>query len=302
MVLTPIIALTLSLPQVFNHVQFNANNSVKDETNSFKVMTYNVRLFDLYNWSKNKETRNKIFSLIKQEEPAIICFQEFYHRDKPGFFDTKDSLVKLLKANNIHESYTHHMKGKQHFGLATMTAFPIVDKGQILFGNDNNNQCIYTDVLVDEDTVRIYNVHLASIRFQKADYMAIGDKKGEKIYHKSKQTRKDQKIMNRLKSAFIKRSEQSKLVLAHIKACPHEVVLCGDFNDTPNSYCYQLFNEYLADAFKVSGKGTSGTYIGNFPSYRIDYLFHSTSIHSSDYTKHSEPYSDHHALSCWVNL
>ena len=29
-------------------------------------MSFNVRLFDLYNWSKNKETRKAIFEFIKK--------------------------------------------------------------------------------------------------------------------------------------------------------------------------------------------------------------------------------------------
>ena len=43
-----------------------------------KVMSFNVRLFDLYNWSQN-EKQNQIISFIKKENPDIICFQEYYY-------------------------------------------------------------------------------------------------------------------------------------------------------------------------------------------------------------------------------
>ena len=48
-----------------------------------KVMSYNVRLFDLYNWSHNTATRNEILDLIRVEDPDILCLQEFVHADDP---------------------------------------------------------------------------------------------------------------------------------------------------------------------------------------------------------------------------
>ena len=45
---------------------------------SVKVLSYNVRLFDLYNWTHNKDTRNNIFSFLKDESADILCLQEFF--------------------------------------------------------------------------------------------------------------------------------------------------------------------------------------------------------------------------------
>ena len=266
---------------------------------SIKVMTYNVRLFDLYNWSENKSTRDEIFSFLQKENADIICFQEFYHQDNSKTFKTRDILLEKLEAKNIHEGYTHLLKKQQHFGVVTFSKYPIIAKGEIKFSSDDNNNCIYSDIKINEDTIRVYNMHLASIRFQKADYDAIGESDSKTKYTN---VSSKQKIIGRLSSAFKNRSEQVKTVKEHMNNSPYRVIACGDFNDTPISYCYRIMTEGLYDAFKESGFGTSGTYIGKFPSFRIDYILHSKEINSYEYQKHSEELSDHHAVSCEVIL
>ena len=47
-----------------------------------RIMSYNVKNFDLYNWSGNKDTRSKMMKLIKKESPDIICFQEYFSDDE----------------------------------------------------------------------------------------------------------------------------------------------------------------------------------------------------------------------------
>jgi len=69
----------------YNHLRatfafhFSGNNSAKAAAvDAIKVMTYNVRLFDLYNWTKNLDSRENIFVMLKRESPDILCLQEFY--------------------------------------------------------------------------------------------------------------------------------------------------------------------------------------------------------------------------------
>ena len=46
-----------------------------------KVMSFNVRLFDLYNWSNNRKTREEIIQFIRKENPDVIAFQEYYSNE-----------------------------------------------------------------------------------------------------------------------------------------------------------------------------------------------------------------------------
>ena len=53
--------------------------SVHDEQKKYdlSLLSYNVRYFDVYNWSKQKDTRQKLFDYLNRFEGDIICLQEF---------------------------------------------------------------------------------------------------------------------------------------------------------------------------------------------------------------------------------
>jgi hypothetical protein len=52
----------------------------------------------------------------------------------------------------------------------------VVNEGQVPFENEVNNFCIYVDVLVGSDTVRIYNAHLQSFRLNKKSLELFDEK------------------------------------------------------------------------------------------------------------------------------
>jgi len=276
---------------------FHFGSGIENIKGGIKVLSYNVRNFDLYNWTHNKETRNKIFSFLKNESADIVCLQEFFQGDS-GYFETLDTVIKATQTVDHHIKYTLSRKKKHHWGIATFSKYPIVFKGKVPFKYKSNNICIFSDLKIGDDTVRVYNMHLQSISFGNADYKFIEALKEnndtldvEDIGIASKN------ILRRIKRAFIKRTTQAEKILAHINACKYLVILCGDFNDTPFSYTYHAFAEKYKDAFMESGSGIGKTYIGRMPSYRIDYVFHSSEFSSSNFEVHSEELSDHYPVS-----
>ena len=278
------------------YVQMTFGNIPDGSKKPVKVMSYNVKVFDLYDWTKNIETRKNIFSLIRDEAPQIACFQEYFHRDSSKFANT-DSLMALPNFKYNHVQYTTSVKYSQHFGIATFSNYPIINRGRVEFGYKGNNVCIYSDILIRKDTVRIYNMHLQSIAFSKEDYKYIDDLQKnvetEDVEH-------SRSILKRLKDAFIKRAQQADLVQASIASSPYPVIVCGDFNDTPASYAYASISNTLQDAFVESGNGFGRSYIGKFPSFRIDYILHSASFRAYDFRTIREELSDHFPIVCYL--
>ncbi len=126
--------------------------------NTFKIMSYNVRLFDLYNWTNNLKTREKIHNLIQTEAPDILCMQEFFTED-PGKFENIHTLQKLQKASYYHFHKTLTLHTNNHWGIATFSYYPIINKGHIDFPGKTFNLAIYTDIIINENTIRVYNIH-----------------------------------------------------------------------------------------------------------------------------------------------
>ena len=283
----------------FNHLRhfFTVNFSDPLLKQKIEVLSYNVHIFNLYDLENRLANRNAIFDFLKAEDAGIYCFQEFYHQDGSANFVTKDSMVKLLNTPYYHERYTHELTNKRYFGVATFSKYPIINKGEIPFENDPNNFCIYSDLVTVIDTIRVFNAHIGSIRLQDDDYRFFNEDTAEDLYHNNEV---GQRILKRLKIGFEKRAVQAEKTAAEIEKSPYPVILCGDFNDTPVSYCYRQFNRLLNDAFVTSGNGVGTTYIGEVPSNRIDYIFYSDKFESAGFTTHDVDYSDHKPISCAI--
>lgn len=289
-------SLILIIIGMYHHSRYFQINSfayIKKNENSINVMSYNVRLFDLYNWNKNKESKQKILNLIKAQNPDIICFQEYFY-DKSKQFQTRDLIMKELGFNYYHENFSDESKKNSYFGLATFSKFPIINRENLQFNNDNSNQCIWSDIVKDKDTLRIFNTHLGSIRFNHSDYNIIGGK-GSPIWPYQKIPQQD--IIKRLKLGFSKRSKQISQLIPIINQSPFKKIICCDLNDTPISYAYNRMDRHLKDAFTYSGIGLGGTYIGKVPGLRIDYIWHDKRLSSNNFLTHREELSDHKAIS-----
>lgn len=263
---------------------------------SFKFLSFNVRLFNLYKWETKTDAKAGIFDFIQREDPGIICFQEFYTRDNSSV--DEDKIKESLKAyDQSHIFYSLNKKNKDntsHFGIATFSKFPIVNKGEIKFPN-TFNMCIYTDLRIGQDTIRVYNNHLQSIKFLKEDLIVLDSLK---VKYNEKQMIGIRRIVMRVKDAFERRSKQVDAVARHIKSSPHPVIVCGDFNDSPVSYSYQTMRDELKDAFIESGSGIGYTYRGKFPSYRIDYILYNPLLKSYEYQSPKLELSDHYPVIC----
>jgi len=275
----------------------NEENSTQTE---LRVMSYNVHLFDRYNADRNKsyKTKSKILEYLKDRNPDIVCFQEFYNQDPPTSFITKDTILKLMGTKYYHERLAHKLSGRQNFGVAIFSKHRIINKGNINFEGHKRdyNYCIYTDIVKGIDTFRVYNVHLQSIRLKKNDY-AIFDTKKRSGSNKSSNFIN---LISKIKNAYPIRAEQAMLVQKHMVKSPYSIIVCGDFNDTPLSYCYNKFNSTLVDAFRNTSSGIGATYAANIPAMRIDYIFHSKNLGSLDFTIQQEKLSDHYAIDCKV--
>ncbi len=269
----------------FFALHFTNKKDIK--TGDIRILSYNVKTFDLYNWSKNYRSRQKIIHFIDSVQPDIACFQE-YITDNRNIINTTDTLSGLLHTNFIHQYFLRSNR-YFHFGMATFSKYPIVHRDEILFKNSQNFVLI-TDILKNKDTIRVFNCHLQSNRFDQHEFNyldSISDNFDKKKFHELKP------ILKRLRLAFHKRAHQIVILKNSMNRSPYPIILCGDFNDVPNSYTYQTLSKNLYDSFLESGNGFGTTYSKFLMPYRIDFVLydnHFTSVYSKVY---EIPYSDH---------
>ena len=100
-----------------------------------------------------------------------------------------------------------------------------------------------------------------------------------------------------MKLSYQNRVSEAIKIKKHINKSPYNVIVCGDFNDTPISYTFSNLKKGLADAFQESGIGIGNSYVG-IPTLRIDYILHSKKYKSFNYKKNKYELSDHYPISC----
>ncbi len=282
---------TIQFPD-FSKDKRNLSTNQESDHSTVRIMNYNVKNFDYYNWTHNNNLKSRrfFFNFIKKENPDIICFQEFFTLYEHPFKNL-DTLVNILNYKWYFFEKKISVK-HQHFGIATFSKYPIVRKGSLLFPNSKNNGCIFIDIEMNDDTVRVYNIHLQSFHLGEEDYEYLQE--GEVHIQKSRN------ILHKLKQGYIKRAIQSQIVAKHLSECEYPVIICGDFNDTPLSFAYNTIfkTKKLKDAFVEKGVGFGQTYAGPVPYQRIDFVLFDDIFEINDYYSIKKNYSDHFPVVC----
>ncbi len=279
--------ILLGYGHVKSFVGFNSFDNIKTK-DAITVVSYNVHyLGNLRKGIKTREERTKkenefVFFLKRENEIQILCVQE------TGIKVSK----KIKEKFNFPFMHRSHKKSP-----AIFSKYPIFNSGVISFGGTSNS-CLWADIKINAQSIRVYNAH-----FQSNQISLIADKVATQGDLKSKETLKDIKGMMGKFRYFAKlRAQQAQQVANHMATCPHPIILCGDFNDTPQSYTYNLLSKNLKDSFKEKGKGLGTTYAGNIPALRIDYVLlnEKIKVHSHEILK--ENFSDHYPVICKISL
>jgi endonuclease/exonuclease/phosphatase family metal-dependent hydrolase len=257
-----------------------------------KALSYNVRGFDIYHWNEEPEAKKEIFKFLEAQEPHLLCLQEYYTSSSSGQTHADISRqLKYLPYNAVYYAADH--TNRKGFGIATYSKYPILKKSRIPF-NSSFNAAMYTDILFQSDTIRVFNIHLQSIRLQEDNYAFMDT---ARLKYSNEQMSEIRAIGSRLKTAFTMRAEQAQVIASYIKDSPHPVVVMGDFNDTPQSYAYRKIKKGLDDSFRESGRGFGNTYAGELPSFRIDYIMYGPPFLSTEFLRIKTDHSDHYPIS-----
>lgn len=282
--LLSVLAVAVGYGFLGRYVRFSGKDK---QPGGVKVLSYNVQHFTGHGTENQKENANHIITFLNGQNADIICLQETRLR--------KNSIFNLPNTVKNLESIEHYQYARSSttFGSVTMTRFPIVKMGEIRF-EGSRNMSIFTDVLIDSDTVRVFNLHLQSYLIDPSKYSII-----ESPGVDQEQDIKEVREMGvKFKKAFEMRAQQVREIRGYLDKSPYPIIVCGDFNDTPISYSYQTLRDGLNDAFVSSGKGFGRTYIGKLPSYRIDNIFHSDDFESFNFKTYDFRFSDHLPVSC----
>ncbi len=269
-ILTSLLILVIGWFTTTPFYKLTENNSASNS--DLKVMSYNVRMFNHWKWKNETNIHTKIKNFIKDKNPDILTIQE--NMSVPKY--------------NIKFPYKYVKKkyAKGRFGMAIYSKYPIINKGYIEFGAETSNGIIFADIKRNNDTIRVYNLHLQSLSI-KPNKENFGEENS-------------QKLIKGLKVNFKKQAYQTALFLTHEKQWRGKKIVCGDFNNTAYSWVYNQISKNKKDAFLEAGKGFGKTFNYFFPM-RIDFILTDKSANINHFKTYSEKFSDHFPISTRIN-
>jgi endonuclease/exonuclease/phosphatase family metal-dependent hydrolase len=245
------LVLLLGITFINKFYKFSAATFVIEEKD-FTVMSYNVRLLNVFNWIDRDDVPSDIVDFINEKNPDILCIQEY-----------APSANIDLKVYRHRYIYTTGNQIKS--GQAIFSKFPIINQGNIIFPNSSNN-VVYADIKKGKDIIRVYNMHLQSIKISP-DVNEID----ENIDVINQQ--KSQKLLNRISKAFKQQQQQAEILREHKLKSIYPTIICGDMNNSAFSYVYRSIKGNMKDGFEEAGTGFGATYKFRYYPARIDYIF-----------------------------
>jgi endonuclease/exonuclease/phosphatase family metal-dependent hydrolase len=275
------LVLLMGITFINKFYKFSAKEYPENEKD-FTVMSYNVRLLNVFKWLDRDDVPSQILSFINDQNPDILCIQEYSN--------SADIDLKV---------YSHKyilMEGNQiKTAQAIFSKFPIINQGNIAFPNSNNN-VVFADIKKGKDIIRVYNMHLQSIKISP-DVNEINENIDAINQGKS------QRLFNRISKAFKQQQQQAEIIKEHKKDCPYPIIICGDMNNSAFSYVYRNIKGKLKDSFEEAGTGFGATYKFRYYPARIDYIFADDEMTVKKFESFSEfENSDHYPIMAKLSM
>ena len=273
------------------------NIPTKSEKKTIKILTFNTHIFN----NHNDNGFDKIAEFIKNSDADIVCLQEFGHFHRYG--TSKKDILKFF--DSIYP-YRHLWFKNQHKwgenGLATFSRYPIINKKKIEYQSADNIS-IYSDIVIENDTIRVINNHLESNKLNQED-RKFAEKLIAESNNKQEILNAGKNVSNRIASGAMNRIEQAKAVRDIIETTSHYVIALGDFNDVALSYTYNVIGCDLQNAYSKGGNwGYYWTYNKNAMLFAIDHILVDKNFHIINSNVHKEmKVSDHYPLSCEIEI
>jgi endonuclease/exonuclease/phosphatase family metal-dependent hydrolase len=291
--LLSLIVLLICLPQIRTYIPFNFRSNDLP-SGRVKVLSYNVMAFDNM---KMVDGENPILRYIAKSNADIICLQEYAVSADSSQLNQRyvDEVMKGYPYRDVSVVGNKNSNNR----LALFSRFPILLVHRIPY-KSNYNGSVYYELSVEGDTVSLINNHLESNKLtlkDKEDY--------EKVLAslKSGKMQMDKRsLVHKFADASIIRAEQARIIADIIAKSKNDMVVCGDFNDSPLSYAHQVISRHLKDAFTHSGCGLGISYNQHKFYFRIDNILVSRKLKTYNcFVDRSIKDSDHYPILCYVS-
>lgn len=264
--------------------QFSPSEAEEVKGTEIRLMSYNVRAFDRYDWLKTDHVFDKISHLVDSINPDIICFQEFYDTHPESNNSKYKTFINKL-GYQYHAAFPKQKSGALR-GVVTFSKHPIIQQQAKPNTQVGANGWLSTKIQVHGTELEVVNFHLASYSLE--EYRSVSDSSFGEFAPANR-------FVGKIRKGMVTRSQQVKDIKKHFKETEN-LILVGDLNDIPHSFAYNQLIKGKEDCFMLAGKGDGKTYTGLPPFVRIDYVLSTPNLQPKYFEVVRVKLSDHYPI------
>jgi endonuclease/exonuclease/phosphatase family metal-dependent hydrolase len=234
------------------------------EKQDIKILTYNIF------GNANEQRRQEVIETIRREQPDIVCCTEYRPRNDGDIFERTLGDLYPYSVSNMD-------KNSWGTGELILSRFPVNTK--------HINDFDPGDAIIAQMDVRGAKVDIVTVHLER-----IGRQIRRHIMDSSRSLR--EKVTTVSEIEMLKDTTKfthAQKLLDTLALFQNPLIICGDFNDTPNSRVYHLFSRNYVNTFSSAGWGLGATFgeswmrirMRNIPFFsffgrdilRIDHIF-----------------------------
>ena len=255
--------------QMLSHGTPPGDAELRSRPHRLTVLTWNTARMGNF----AKPAKNEVLRFLAQQDADVVCLQEV-DVYKDAHFLTLQEVKQVLGAKYPYSYLDFAVYDKRHqFGTMIWSRYPLINKHTIHYQTRGNmsNCC---DVVVETDTIRLFNNHLESYYFTPEDLADVDTLRNYQGLRESAR-----RVEEKWKRATPLRNAQARTVHDEVKQSPYPAIVVGDFNAIPLSYTYMILSIGMHDAFaETSWFRWGATCEKRGIGMRIDYILCSDPI------------------------
>lgn len=284
----PVMALILAFGPVRSYCPINPITRSTD--GDMKVVSFNIK-----SWSMWKPDSSECFIAqhLADMDADIVCLQEASTSDK-----NMEAIDSIMLSVYPHKD-TAYYKEKGNMQIL-YSKYPILKHERIPYESKNNHSTAFY-LNYDGDTLLVVNNHFESnclIPADRADFDSIvsGDVNTNQAREKTRS------LMSKVAAATAIRAPQAVAVGLYLDRHSNlPTIVCGDFNDGPNSYVHHQMASRLTDCYATTGFGPGTSYHESHFYFRIDHIFCSKQFEPvRTLVEKNASLSDHYPIITWL--
>lgn len=259
---------------------------------TFSLMTYNIiHGRDLEGKSDGLDYNRTIDYIIKSGVD-IVCLQELR-----GLNPTEVEHLSQAQLDTLNSIYPY-IVGDPSLDMKVLSKFPVVfEKGyNYIDGSFDPKRYTFYKLNINGHRLTLINVHLMSFMLTKEDTGVLTGIRSVQDARNSYSMLKGD-IREKLDRGFKKRKDDVEILRRTIDRIKGPMIICGDFNDVPESYAYRLLKGTdMKDAYVETGFGPLVTYNRHAFWFHLDQIFYRDGLKALDVRKGKTRVSDHYPL------